>query len=451
MSTLFCLSNELLIRVGDYLGDKDLSHLLQTNRFLSELLPPSMLKRALQDQLPRVVTISPLTWAIEYGHLGLVKTIVSQPEFSRYSGEITGALHLAAKLGHCEIMETLLSVGYGVHERFGGNTPIHCSAMNGHPAAVKFLLDKNADIKAINDDGMTPFCEAIWSPTKIFEKHRKTNPGVLTNGEEVELKFAIETRVVATLRVLVENGAFNEIFAIDGRGATPLHYTVEEGFFSNHDIRVGTAVLRFLIEQGANVFIRDNDQFTPIELAVQFDIHNNAALNFFLDLGISPNFKSASGLSLLRDCLYADLRTLPTIELLLARGAATDDIDMLCFFYNDYPDLDCFEKIVILLLIHGAKFGSDAAACFTLAAIHGSLDVMKVVFETGGVDINTTVEGEQNVKTTALEVAIQRENVDMLEFLVANSVEMAEGQQVQVEQILGKALEPKKTAILRRA
>lgn len=132
-------------------------------------------------------------------------------------------------------------------------------------------------------------------------------------------------------------------------------------------------------------------------------------------------------MSILEQCLYADPRALPTIEHLLARGAATDDIDMLSFFYLDYPDLDCLEKIVILLLIHSVQFGSNAASCFTLAASHGSLDVMKIVFETGGVDINTPAEGEDSQMTTALEVAIKRQRRDMLEFLVENRVEMAEG------------------------
>lgn len=141
-----------------------------------------------------------------------------------------------AELGHCEIITTLLHLGYGVNEIYAGNKPIHCSAMRGQPAAAK-LPEYGADIKAINEDAKTPFQEAIWSPNKIsIEK-------------EVELKFAIEARVVSTLRVLVENGAYNEIFAIDRSGCTPLLHTVEVGFSSEHDIRVGTAVLRFLIEQ----------------------------------------------------------------------------------------------------------------------------------------------------------------------------------------------------------
>lgn len=440
MTDLHSLSNELLIRVGDFLGDKDLSHFMQTGHLMSQLLQVSMLKRALQDKPPRPVNIHSLTWAIEYGHASLVNTIVSQPGFSRFSGGIENALHQAASLGHCDIMVILMGVGYWANEIHAGNTPVHCSAMNGHPDAVKLLINNGGDITTRNDDGMTPFNEAISSPTKIFKGHRMINPGALSKQEEVDLKFAIENRVVATLRVLVQNGAYPEIFARDGRGATPTHLTVEEGFSSKHDIRVGAAVLKFLFEHGANLNTLDHDRFTPIALSIQLDIHNIAALNYFLDLGMSPNNKNPAGVSLLKECLYADLRALPCIEFLLARGATTDDLDMLSFFHLEYPDLECLEKIVILLLIHGLKFGSDSGACFTLAAVHGSLDLMKVVYQTGGVDINTSVEGDTYEMTTPLEIAIEMKHIEMLEYLVELGVEMTDEQKDQVEQMLGKSL-----------
>ncbi|KAL0635197.1 actin- protein 3 [Maublancomyces gigas] len=449
MTDLLSLSNELLVRVGDFLGDKDLSHFMQTGRLMSQVLSASMLKRALEDKPPRLVNIHSLTWAIEFGHVSLVKTIVHRPEFTRFSGGIANALHHAASLGHCEIMSILMGAGYWADEKYAGNTPLHCSAMNGHPEAVKLLINNDADITKRNDDGMTAFNEAISSPTKIFEKHRKINPGALSDKEEVDLKFAIENRVVAILRVLVQNGAYREVFARDGRGATAAHLAVEEGFSSKNDIRVGAAVLKFLFEHGANLNAIDHDQFTPIALSIQFDIHNIAALNYFLELGINPNQKNASGVSLLKECLYADLKALPCIELLLSRGATTDDLDMLSFFRLEYPDLECLEKIVILLLIHGLRFGSDSGACFTLAAVHGSVDLMKVVYQTGGVDINTSVERDANETTTALEIAIEMEHYEMLEYLVELGVEMPDEQKVEVEQILGISLDHPDTSVER--
>lgn len=97
-----------------------------------------------------------------------------------------------------------------------------------------------------------------------------------------------------------------------------------------------------------------------------------------------------------------------------------------------------FDRILTLLQVDGATFGKDAAKCFTPAAIQGSLDTTKVVFETGGVNINTFVEGENREEGTPLEIAIENGRCDMMEFLVAHRVQMPEEQQGQVEIMLDR-------------
>lgn len=435
MSSLLSLSTEIILDICHQLSDEDLFHLLLANRFLFTLLSPTMLRRALGEK-PTVVMVHPLTWAIKRGHAGLVKTLVSQPDFM--VEDVDDALKQAATVGNCSMITILLEAGYSHDHWPTQQQPLHLSAMNGHAAATKALLDAGANINAKDHRDKTAFSLAIMSPRHIYGQSLRDPTKKLSYQAEVELKLSIDRRVVETLQVLIENGAYAELGMTDSGGGTPLHQGVSYCLGCDRNLRVGTGVLQFLVNNGVSPSKRDRRGARPIDLTVDEETQSPTALKFFLDLGASPNSKDLIGRSLLSNAICCSESGLALIEILLNRGARTSSVHLVELFDSvEYPGPVTFDKILTLLQLHGATFGNDAGRCFTLAAIQGSLDTMKMILQTGEVDINTFVFGDGGDQGTPLQIALKNEREDIVQFLVAQGVEMSQGEQAQVGVLLG--------------
>lgn len=159
MTTILSLSNEVITRIGDYLPDQDLAHLVQANLYFNRILHT----RALEEQPPPVGNIHALLWAIHFGHTSLVKTILSQPKFTMYCDGIYEALNLAAGLGHAEMVPFLIAAGYAV-EGNNSKSPLPIAALNGHASVVAQLLDHGADIDGKDNEDRTAWLCAIEVP-----------------------------------------------------------------------------------------------------------------------------------------------------------------------------------------------------------------------------------------------------------------------------------------------
>lgn len=424
---MLSLPDEIIIRIGNYLPDKDMAHLAQVDSRLSQTLSDSLFKRASEDQPPPVVKIPALLWAIHFGHTSLVKRIISQPNFRTYNQY--GALDLATKLGHADMIPILISAGYEI-----GHS-LHTAAINGHDSTVSQLLKHGAPIHQIYQD-MTPLVSAIYAPWTIWKS--TPSKGIAAKDGPL-LVQEIEEKAVATIQILLNNGAQSQIRTVDAQGNTPLHHAVFSCVNFAVDRWVGSGILRLLVQAGASLTARNQNNFTPLELAVCYPTASSTALNFFLDIGLSPNTKFEDGRSLLSNAVICHDKGLRVIQVLLNRGATTDDVNLLEFFYDqEYPD-PLFDKILILLLIHGATFGDEASQCFTYAARLGMLDVMKTVLETcPGIDLSTSVDRNGSMQGgTPLQLAISGGRADIVKFLVERGVEISKLEREQVEAMLG--------------
>ena len=140
-------------------------------------------------------------------------------------------LHFAAQNGLLELARTLLERNADVNfqNNHGSTTPLLLASELGHSNVVQLLLDHNADLYLRDDDGDTPLhCAAIRGQLEVAQ---------------ILLKLNVE---VNSRNIM---------------GSTPLHYASEgrkEG---------SAAVVRLLLEYGADVHMRDLSGKTASEIA----------------------------------------------------------------------------------------------------------------------------------------------------------------------------------------
>jgi ankyrin repeat protein len=110
-----------------------------------------------------------------------------------------------------------------------GYSLLHHSAIHGHHACVKYLIELGAKVNIHANGGTTPL-------------HRAANTGC-----------------IETISHLVKAGA--NIHAADCNGHTPLHAAARFGH---------SAIVHFLMTLGANVRAQDRHGFTPLDEAIKY-------------------------------------------------------------------------------------------------------------------------------------------------------------------------------------
>ena len=145
---------------------------------------------------------TPLSWAVDNGHEGIVKLLLDQqdvhPDRSNKFGETP--LSLAAKNGHEGIVKLLLGlkdVNPDTPDTGHGRTPLSWAAESGHEGIVKLLLDR----KGVNPDGSSKSGETPleWASknghegiVKLLLDRKDVNPDGSNKSGETPLLCAAE-------------------------------------------------------------------------------------------------------------------------------------------------------------------------------------------------------------------------------------------------------------------
>ncbi|MEE4639780.1 MAG: ankyrin repeat domain-containing protein, partial [Wenzhouxiangella sp.] len=99
-----------------------------------------------------------------YETLGLILEVKKgQVSIVRYETP----MHWAAQYGHVGVIQTLLEHGEDINARDSHDrTPLHWAAASGHENLVKMLLENGADRAVRNRDGLSPLDLAIHAEHK---------------------------------------------------------------------------------------------------------------------------------------------------------------------------------------------------------------------------------------------------------------------------------------------
>ncbi len=152
---------------------------------------------------------------------------------ARDDGGMT-AIYYAAKLGHSEILNTMLKFGLNANTPDKeGHTPLTISLINKQRDAAKVLIARGADVNAHAADYITP------------------------------LHFAAHQGDIELVKLLVGYGAdLNPV--IVNNGYTPLHWAIIQGHAN---------VVEFLMERGARTDMPDKKGQTQLDIAATKGAH----------------------------------------------------------------------------------------------------------------------------------------------------------------------------------
>ncbi|KAL6826712.1 ankyrin repeat-containing domain protein [Trichoderma sp. SZMC 28015] len=205
----------------------------------------------------------------------------------------------------------------------------------------------------------------------------------------------------AIVRLLIESGA--DIESKDKEGFTPLMFAVESGH---------RTIVERLLTKGADTESEDKHNFTPLMLAIMKQ--NEEMVKLLLKHGANPNSAEMSGFTPL---MYAvGKESADVIKLLLEYGANINLADE-----SGYTPLmravgEESEDIIKLLLEYGANINlADENGTTSLMRAVGkeSEDIIRLLLENGA---NTNLADENG--TTPLMRAIGKEREDIVELLL---------------------------------
>jgi ankyrin repeat protein len=211
------------------------------------------------------------------------------------------------------------------HKNEMGSTPLHSAARMGYLDGVEFLVEKGADVNAVNNDGYgyTPLVINILKD----EPDEDIIKFLLEKGAKIEYKGATGYDMSALLIAIIETA--NEIAEIlvdaganvnvvdptdDGNDDTPLILAIREDF--------GDDFIRKLIEKGANVNAANNSGDTAL-LEITYSPSPSVEIaRLLLEKGANVNVTNDNEKSPL---IYATINGhIELVKLFLEKGANKD-------------------------------------------------------------------------------------------------------------------------------
>jgi serine/threonine-protein phosphatase 6 regulatory ankyrin repeat subunit B len=363
-----------------------------------------------------------------------------------------------------------------VNDTLNGKTPLLEAVEKGNYDAVKFLLENGADVKERDNNGETALQKAARAGKLEMVKYlieKKSDVNIKTNDKKTLLHLASDSGNIDTVKFVVKRGL--EVTAKDEYDQTPLHYacnsyngTLEVVSYlienradvKERDNRGETALhkaaragklemVKYLIEKKSDVNIKTNSEETLLHLASYSG--NIDTVKFLVELGLDVTAKDEYGQTLLHDACNTNNGTLEVVKYLIEKGAEvekrdedgetalqkaaekgkfeivkyltekksdvnikTNDKKTLLHLASYSGNIDTIKFLVGLGLDVKAKdwFGRTPLhnACGTRDV---TIEVVKYLIENGA-DVKAVIVH----KKTALDLAREKNNVHILEYLV---------------------------------
>lgn len=248
--------------------------------------------------MPKKSRSAELFKAAERGEISQLESLIkSGADIYVTNSKHETLLHIAARYGHGDIVDFLISIGLAVNAKCTlGGTPLH-SASGTSVRCIKSLLEAGADIQAKTTHGYTALNFAVFngrldclsylgepkdSPVHDIDECERTlvhwaanngsidclsyliNKGVDIRQRDAEgitaFLLAVKSGSVDCLSVLVKNNA--DIDDRDNYGWTALHYAADKVTTINPNI----LCLTYLFNLAVDPFVKNNSGRTALDL-----------------------------------------------------------------------------------------------------------------------------------------------------------------------------------------
>ena len=215
---------------------------------------------------------TPLSWAAEKGHEGVVALLLQKgADIEPKDNSGWTPLSRAARRGQEAVVALLLENGADIESKDNSSrTPLSWAAEQGQVAVVALLLEKGADIESKDSSSRTPLLYAAGHGQEavvalLLQKgadiESKDNSGL------TPLSRAARRGQKAVVALLLEKGA--DIESKDNSRRTPLSRAARRG---------QEAVVALLLEKGADIESKDEDGRTPLSWAAALGHESVVAL-----------------------------------------------------------------------------------------------------------------------------------------------------------------------------
>ncbi|MDG7052918.1 MAG: ankyrin repeat domain-containing protein, partial [Wolbachia endosymbiont of Alcedoecus sp.] len=378
-----------------------------------------------------------LLTAVQDGDLNKVEGLANQGAGLNTKGSNDWTLlHFAAFSNKFDIVKFLLDKNANIKAKdVYGNTPLHVAAQyDSKLEIVKFLLDKNASgINDVNNNSSTPLHLAIQgnkpSTVKLLlnkganinakDKDGKTPLGLAVQEgytDIVQIIEQVQSDLDKELLTAVQNGDLNKVKSLISRSAnvntrdkyswTPLHWAAYKGHLE---------VAEFLVKKGADINAADKGPYGKKSIHVAAENNSKDIIEFFLSEGVSINDTDKQGYTPLH---YAAWRGRLEVAKFLIEEYANS-----IFKYDNGSTLPCNAPLKNHLHVTKCFIGNrnileirDNSGRVPLhcAASNGKLDMVKYFIDEEKVDVNI----KDNGYWTPLHWASWGGHLDVAKYLV---------------------------------
>lgn len=189
-------------------------------------------------------------------------------------------LHAAIRGGQHELAAALLEHGASASERDAvGQTPLHLAAMQGSGAMAELLVNNGALVDAAVG-GWTPlFLAAEHGAVDVVRVLMAAGAGSAVREGTSPLILAADNGHVEALKAMIDLGG--DVNAAGRDGWTALHSAT------------GKAMVDVLVEAGANIEARDEDDDTALNYLAQY--HASAPMRALVGHGADINTQNGNG------------------------------------------------------------------------------------------------------------------------------------------------------------
>ncbi|EFA05211.2 uncharacterized protein LOC103313299 [Tribolium castaneum] len=384
--------------------------------------------------------LTPLHLAVLSGQLSIVTLLLdAKCDFKPVNVYKRTPLHLAAMNDLTDIVQVLLQQSNSVDcvESLYGRTPLHYAAWNGHPDCVKTLLLSNASFDIRCNFGYTPLhlateaenydcCRLLLEAGARFDIANRNGTTALDLVNSLDIFMLMMTFDTYPIHTATSKGNYvaipeivtlgHDINQFDSQGMRPLHLAV--------NLYQPFNTVRTLLDNGANVNLRDKDGYKPLHHLLQgrcpdrdtFDLlvtgRGELEINAKTVKNLTPlHIAAQAGCFILvpgEDTIFEDLT-----QLLLDKGANIEACDDDGFTPLHYAAQSGNLTIVKLLtrdnLIN--QINRYIRTPLHMAAVKGHHFVVKYLIDRGAQQIND-YEGD-----TPLDDALKIESIETIKLL----------------------------------